>query len=114
LERFRKTLDIAFYLLGWAQFEHQVKKQIQDVISEKARTRSVDRHAWSYLKQNVRSIPLRSQLDIVFHSNQAAQASLKKDYECRNELAHNNADLPRDAADLAMWLSHLQSLVDRF
>jgi GAF domain-containing protein len=53
LERFRETLDVAFYLLGWAQFEYLVRKETEDRIDENAKkARTVERHAWQYLKVN--------------------------------------------------------------
>jgi hypothetical protein len=32
LERFQATLDVAFYLLGWAQFEYLVRQETDDLI----------------------------------------------------------------------------------
>ncbi len=36
-QRFRETLDSAFYLLGWAQFEYLVRQEAGDLIDDKSR-----------------------------------------------------------------------------
>ena len=68
LQQFRETLDCAFYLLGWAQFEYAVRQEAQDLIDDKARAQNVERHAWRYLRENLKSVPIRRRLDLIFHS----------------------------------------------
>src|SRR5580658_6125440 len=45
LERFRETLDLAFYLLGWSQFEYLVTREAGEFVKEKAKLRTVERYA---------------------------------------------------------------------
>src|SRR5579872_7114710 len=58
LERFRQTLDVAFYLLGWGQFEYLVRKEAEERIDGHAQARTFDGHAWRYLKENVKNFPV--------------------------------------------------------
>ena len=37
LERSRQTFDVAFYLLGWGQFEYLVRKEAEERIETNAR-----------------------------------------------------------------------------
>src|SRR5580704_913631 len=69
LEKFRETLDSAFYLLGWGQFEYLVTKQTREIIDEKIGTKSVERHAWQFLKDHVKSTTVRDRLNMVFHAS---------------------------------------------
>ncbi len=114
LERFRETLDVAFYLLGWAQFEHLVRKETEELIDEKSKTQAEERHAWQYLKDNLKSVPIRRRLDLIFHTNYPVRAELDKDYNLRNEAAHNYKFLPKEAKDVSAWLQNLESLVAKF
>ena len=41
LERFRETLDVALYLLGWSQFEYLVRQAAKDFVEAKARAQTV-------------------------------------------------------------------------
>ena len=70
LEKFRVSLDVAFYLLGWAQFEYLVRQEATEMIDEKARAKTIDGKAWQYIKENVKNIPVRHRLDMVFHGDQ--------------------------------------------
>jgi GAF domain-containing protein len=115
LERFRETLDVAFYLLGWAQFEYLVRKETEDRIDEnEKKARTVERHAWKYLKANVKNLKVRLRLDLLFHAQPTVQATLKKDYDVRNDAAHNYKTLPPEAKRISAWLRSLEDLVDRF
>jgi hypothetical protein len=114
LERFRETLDVAFYLLGWAQFEYLVRKETEERIDERATAQTVERHAWQYLKENVKNLKVRFRLDLVFHTNPAVRAKLARDYEVRNEAAHNYKYLPKEARDVSDWLRSLEYLVEKF
>ena len=67
----QSAVNVAFYLLGWAQFEYLFKD--------------------------------RGTLD-----------DLNKDYEIRNEAAHNYKKLPAEVRDVSAWLDHLEGLVDKF
>jgi GAF domain-containing protein len=115
LEGFRETLDVAFYLLGWAQFEYLVRKETEDRIDENAKARTVERHAWQYLKENVKNLKVRLRLDLIFHANPTVRASLDRDYDVRNEAAHNYKKLPPEAKGrISVWLRTLEDLVDKF
>jgi hypothetical protein len=114
LERFRETLDVAFYLLGWSQFEYLVRQEVEDLIDEKARAKSVERHAWRYLQDNLKALAVRRRLDLIFHTETAVRVQLDKDYELRNEAAHNYRHLPKEAKDVSAWLLKLEDLVEKF
>jgi hypothetical protein len=114
LERFRETLDMAFYLLGWAQFEYLVRRETENRIKGMARVQTIERHAWQYLQRNLKSFSVRSRLDLVFHNNDAVRAALDKDYELRNEAAHDYKFLPKEAKDISAWLEDLEGYVDKF
>lgn len=114
LEGFRKALDLAFYLLGWGQFEYLVRVEAEGLIGNKAALRTVDRHAWRYMKDNLKGIPVRRRLDLIFHGDQAKLASLKKEYTVRNDAAHESKGLPKEAKDVSAWLKELHDLVDKF
>jgi|SRR5581483_7181442 len=114
LQRFRESLDVAFYLLGWSQFEYLVRAEAGDLIKTKSRGRTVDKHAWSYLHENLKSVSVRRRLDVIFHDNPRTRAALDKDYDVRNEAAHNYKLLPPDARDLSAWLAKLEDVVEKF
>jgi hypothetical protein len=100
-------------LLGWAQFEYLVRQEAEELIEEKARCQTIERHAWTYLKKNLKGLPVRLRLDFIFHANHAVRHALEKDYEVRNEAAHNYK-LPVEARDIARWLQALEELVSKF
>lgn len=110
----RDAVDVAFYLLGWAQFEHLVAKEAVEVIDQEARTKTRDQHAWKFLKANAKRSTVRQKLDLIFHSDAATRANLDKDYTVRNEAAHNYSSLPREAKDVSAFLRKLEDLVDKF
>lgn len=114
LERVRETLEAAFYLLGWAQFEYLVRKETEDRVKELARAQTIERHAWLFLKENVKNVKVRLRLDLIFHSSPAVRAELEKDYERRNEVAHGYKLIPKEAKDISAWLENLESLVEKF
>jgi hypothetical protein len=114
LERFRETLDVAFYLLGWAQFEYLVRKETEKRVDEMSKTQTIERHAWQYLMRNLKSFPVRGRLDLIFHTNATVRAALDKDYEIRNEAAHDYRLLPKEAKDISVWLEELEELVEKF
>jgi hypothetical protein len=114
LERFRETLKVAFYLLGWGQFEYLVRTKTKEVIEEHARSKTVDGHAWRSLQQNVKGVKVRKQLDIIFHGNQRLRDSLDDDYDVRNDAAHNYKNLPADAQDIEAWLVSLEEIISQF
>ena len=114
LERFRQTLDVAFYLLGWGQFEYLVRKEAEERIEVNARAHTRDGHAWRYLKENVKNFPVRRRLDLIFHEKPSVRTSLNKEYTVRNEAAHDYKQLPREAKDISVWLRELEDLVEKF
>jgi hypothetical protein len=113
LERFRQTLDVAFYLLGWGQFEYLVRKEAEVRIGDNAKSRTIDGHAWRYLNENVKSLAVRRRLDLIFHEQSAIRNSLEREYTVRNEAAHDYK-LPKEAKDVSGWLEKLEDLVDKF
>jgi hypothetical protein len=93
LERFQETLDVAFYLLGWAQFEYLLRQETEKLIDGQARAHTIDGHAWRYLKENLKNLPVRRRLDLIFHTQPSVRAQLDRDYSLRTEAAHNNTSL---------------------
>lgn len=114
LQRFQEDLDVAFYLLGWARFEHLVRDEAKDRIEGYARSTTLDGRAWKYVQQKIKDFPLRKKLDVIFHSDAKTLAELNDDYDVRNDAAHNYARLPREARDISAWLRGLEDLVDKF
>ncbi|MGM4877060.1 hypothetical protein AB7645_38160 [Bradyrhizobium sp. 956_D2_N1_5] len=114
LARFRETLQAAFYLLGFAQFEFLVKSKSKEVVSEHAALRTADGHAWRHLKQNINGVSLRAQLDIIFHSDPKLRSKLDENYTVRNDVAHNYKRLPPEAQDIVTWLQSLEDVVEKF
>jgi hypothetical protein len=114
LERYRETLDVAFYLLGWAQFEHLARTRATEIIEEQSRSKALEGHAWLFLHQHFRGLGLRKKLDIIFHADQKTRATLDADYDLRNEAAHNYKTLPRQARQISIWLKGLEELVTKF
>ena len=114
LTRYRQTLDVAFYLLGWGQFEHLIRKEAEDRIDSSARTNTVDGHAWRYLKENVKSVSVRRRLDLIFHEDPNTRSTLDREYTVRNEAAHDYKLLPREASDVSVWLTKLEGLINKF
>jgi hypothetical protein len=114
LQRFREALDVAFYLLGWAQFEHLVRGEAQDRIDGMASATTINAGAWKFVQQNLKGYPLRRKLDVVFHGDVKTLAELNKDYDLRNDAAHNYSRLPSEARDISAWLTGLEELVSKF
>jgi|SRR5271157_1647356 len=113
LDQCRRILDVAFYLLGWGQFEYLVRQEASELIDGKAKAQTIERHAWTFLKQSLKGLPVRRQLDMIFHTNHAIRSRLQKDYSVRNEAAHDYK-LPTEAKDISAWLQRLEELVDSF
>ncbi len=114
LERARETLNVAFYLLGWGQFEHLVREEALSEIERQAATHQLERIAWDFMKDNVKTVTVRKRLDIIFHDQRPVREQLDKDYTVRNEAAHNYKHLPKEAQDVSAWLGKLESLVGKF
>lgn len=114
LARFQETVDVAFYLLGWAQFESLVRHESKEIVKEKARTKTVDQYAWKYLSDGIKEYSVRNRLDLIFHGKPLIRAELDKEYTVRNEAAHDYKHLPQDARDVSAWLQKLEELVDKF
>lgn len=114
LRKFQETLDVAFYLLGWAQFEHLLRQETTTRIEQHARAKTIDGIAWKHIQTNIKILPLRRRLDMIFHANRAVLDSLHDDYEIRNDAAHNYGRVPQEAHDISEWLKHLEGLVDQF
>lgn len=114
LERYRHWLDTAFYLVAWANFEHETKKQAETVIAEEARRHGRARHAWSFVHQRLRDFSLARQIELVFHNRAEVTRDLEKHYLIRNAAAHGNKRLPAEARDLPGTIAKWEQLVDRF
>ena len=54
LEKFRVSLDVAFYLLGWAQFEYLVRQEATEMIDEKRAPRQSTVKPDNILKKTLR------------------------------------------------------------
>ena len=89
-------------------------RKLKISIDEKARAKSVERHAWRYLQDNLKALAVRRRLDLIFHTETAVRVQLDKDYELRNEAAHNYRHLPKEAKDVSAWLLKLEGLVEKF
>lgn len=114
LERHREALQAAFYLLGFGQFEHLVKAHTKTVIEQHASGKKIDGYAWRHFKQNLNGVSLRAQLDVIFHGNDSLKKTLNKNYDIRNEVAHNYRSLPPEARSISGWLNDLEKVVDEF
>jgi hypothetical protein len=114
LQRFREALDVAFYLLGWSQFEYLAREEARGRIEEMARSKGVNGRAWSFVLQNLKSFTLRKKLEVIFDSDAKTLLALNDDYDQRIDAAHNYARLPKEARDISAWLAGLEDLADNF
>lgn len=114
LERYQKTLDVAFYLLGWAQFEYLIRQESKEIVEQNSTSKKLEQYAWKYLQDNLKDYPVRKRLDLIFHEKPQIRKSLDKDYTIRNDAAHDYKHLPPSAADVSEWLQHLVNIVDDF
>ena len=114
LERYRKWLDTAFYLLAWGNFEYLTRKQAEAVATEGARSHGRVKHAWSFLQERIKDYSVRKQLDLVFHTSDDVIRTLNKQYTVRNESAHDYRKLPPETKDLPGLIGEWERLVDRF
>jgi hypothetical protein len=113
LEQFRRTMNVAFYLLGWAQFEFLMRREADSRIKSSARGHTLDAQAWKYLQENIKNVSIRQRLDILFHSDPKLRGSLHDDYTVRNDAAHDYK-LPTEAGDVAAWLQSLEDIIKSF
>ena len=114
LERFRQTLDVAFYLLGWAQFEYRIRAESKEIVEQNSRAKTKDGYAWRFLQENLKEYPVRKRLDLIFHGKPKILSALNKDYTVRNDAADDYKNLPAEAKDVSNWLAHLEGLLDEF
>lgn len=114
LEKIREALNVAFYLLGWSQFEHLVREEASAEVDRRATTHLLERHAWEFMRDNIKTLTVRKRLALIFHNDRATRLSLDRDYTVRNEAAHNYKQLPNDAKDVSTWIAKLEGLVDKF
>jgi hypothetical protein len=91
-----------------------VRREVEQRVSENARRPTVDGYAWRYLSENLKSMSVRHRLDLIFHADHAVRSFLEKEYNVRNEAAHDYKQLPREAPDISVWLDKLEELVDKF
>ena len=101
-------MDVAFYLLGWAQFEYITRKEAEARIEVEAAAKTMHGTAWRYVKDNVKAFSIRRKLEVTFQANPAKLTALN------NEAAHNYKKLPSEARDISSWLDELEKLVDRY
>lgn len=111
---FQKTMDVAFYLLGWAQFEYLVRQESKEIVEQNAASKKLEQHAWKYLHDNIKEYPVRKRLDLIFHEKPNVRLSLDKDYTVRNEAAHDYKKLPASVEDVSEWLQKLMDIVGGF
>ena len=110
----QKSVDLAFYVLGWAQFEHLSRKEAEQRIDVEERAKTVHGAAWRFVSKNIKNFSLRSMLDVIFHAKPKILSKLHRNYDIRNEVVHENGTLPADAQDVSAWLAHLEELVKDF
>jgi hypothetical protein len=110
----QSAVNVAFYLLGWAQFEYLSRKEVEERIEADARAKTVHGISWRYVLDNIKAFSLRKKLEVIFFTDQATLNKLNKDYDIRNEAAHNYKKLPAEVSDMSAWLDHLESLLDKF
>ena len=111
LEEFRRSLNVAFYLIGWAQFEYLLRRETDTLVGDSAKGKTVDAQAWKFVKENIKSLSIRNRLDILFHADQKTRTRLNDDYTVRNEAAHDYK-LPARAGDVSAWLKSLEEVLD--
>ena len=114
LRRFGKWLDTAFYLLAWANFENLTRRSTETLISEGARTKSREAHAWMHLREGLKGFSVRKRLELVFHGRPKLILSLKDQYDVRNDAAHDYKKLPPEVNDLPALIQEWEDLVDDF
>ncbi len=110
LEKYRATVEIAFYILAFGQFEYLVKREAADIIEENAALKTLDGRAWK-IEVHKGYIPLRKQLDLIYHTDQKVLKSLNDSYSIRNDSVHGNRMLPKEAKDVALFIQQLEDLV---
>lgn len=110
----QEAVDAAFYLLGWSQFEYITRKEAEKRIEIEAAAKTIHGAAWRYIRQNMGNFSLRRKLEVIFQADPATLSTLNKDYDVRNEAAHNYKRLPPEARDVSAWLEGLERLVDRY
>ena len=110
----QSAVDVAFYLLGWAQFEYLSRKEAEERIEVEAHAKTIHGGAWRYIREHIKSFSVRRKLEVIFFANQSTLNKLYKDYEIRNEAAHNYKKLPAEVSDVSAWLEHLDDLVGNF
>jgi hypothetical protein len=108
------AVDVAFYLLGWSQFEYLTRKETEERIEINARAKTVHGVSWRYVLDNIKSFRVRQKLEVIFFNDKNTLSKLNKDYDVRNEAAHNYKKLPAEVSDVSAWLDHLEELVDKF
>jgi hypothetical protein len=91
-----------------------VRQEANDFIDGMARAKTIDGHAWKYLQQNLKNLPVRRRLDLIFHTSPTTREKLHKDYTVRSEAAHDYKMLSREAKDVSGWLENLEDLVEKF
>jgi len=90
----QEAVNVAFYLLGWAQFEFLARKEAEERIKSDARAKTVHGIGWRYVLDNIRTFSLRRKLEVIFFTDEATLGELNRDYDMRNEAAHNYKKLP--------------------
>lgn len=111
LESFRSTVDIAFYILAFGQFEYLVKREAKDLIEGFARQKTIDGRAWKILEQRG-DMSLRKMLEIIYHGKPDFLRSLNESYDIRNDSVHGNKSLPKEAKDVEIFIQKLVELAD--
>ncbi|KPF99809.1 hypothetical protein IP86_08360 [Rhodopseudomonas sp. AAP120] len=110
----QSAVNAAFYLLGWAQFEFLTRKEAEERIEADARAKTVHGIGWRYVLANIKAFSLRKKLEVIFFADPVTLNQLNRDYDLRNETAHNYKKLPTEVSDVSAWLDHLESLANKF
>ncbi len=110
----QSAVNVAFYLLGWAQFEYLLRKEAEERIESDASAKTIHGISWRYVLDNIKAFSLRKKLEVVFFTDKETLDNINKNYDIRNEAAHNYKKLPAEVRDVSAWLDHLENLVNKF
>jgi hypothetical protein len=113
LEQFRQTMDAAFYLLAWARFEYLVRKEAEEVVDQHASSKGIDGHSWRYFKENIKSVSVRKRLEVILHAEPKTLQALDKEYTFRNDIAHDNKQLPKEVGGVEAWIVKLEDVIEK-
>ena len=89
-----------------------MRHEANDLIDDKVRAHTVERHAWQFLKDTLKALPVRRRLDLAFHAAPAIRSQLDRYYELQvlratgttSYAAQHYKSIPQEARkNLAAW-----------